>query len=55
MVAIGDRVRLMRVSCGYGPGAEGIVMIIPQPGVLQVNIDKDSNGQSIQPPNPWCI
>ena len=52
MFSIGDRVKLVKSSSGYDPGAQGVVMTMPQPDVLQVDIDKDENDNPIQPPDP---
>ena len=52
MFATGDHVKMRRRSSGYDPGAQGVVLTIPEPNVLQVDIDKDENGNQIQPPDP---
>ena len=52
MFAGGDRVKLKKEAGGYGPGAKGVVMEIPDEGVLQVDIDTDESGNPVQPPFP---
>ena len=52
MFVEGDRVKLKKSAGGYDPGAKGEVKTIPDPGVLQVDIDEDENGGPINPPDP---
>lgn len=52
MFEIGDHVKLTKKSSGYGPGSQGAVATIPEPGVLQVDIYRDEKGVKIVPPDP---
>jgi hypothetical protein len=52
MFSPGDRVELVKSSSGYDPGAQGLVITLAGPDVLQVDIDKAENGDPIQPPDP---
>jgi len=48
----GDRVRLRRDIFIYSKGAEGVVVSKPTQNTADVNIDKDHEGNSINPPYP---
>jgi len=48
----GDRVRLVREVFVYGAGSEGVVDSMPEPTHANVNIDKDSEGNDVSPPEP---
>lgn len=52
MFTKGDRVELVKSSSGYDPGAQGVVITLVGSDVLQVDIDKDENGDPVQPPDP---
>lgn len=48
----GDRVTLTRSLGAYDAGAEGVIVSIPERGILNVDIDKDHNGNAVVPVDP---
>ncbi len=48
----GDRVTLRVRKAGFQPGASGRVVAVFSDGNLGVNIDRDHNGNAVQPPFP---
>ena len=48
----GDRVKLVKSSSGYDPGAQGVVISTVEADILQVDLDKAENGDPITPPDP---